>query len=116
LQLLLEREGQLIGVFSFPGGTGAETVAGIAPGHYQLRTDTGWLIWEGDLSERNLLWAKAYPGQALPMAADTEQAEGHRTNQMDLLNGSVQLRTYAGVEAGSLQVEIRPAGAQGHGR
>jgi hypothetical protein len=111
IQLLLEREEQQVGVFSFPGGLGVDTVAGIAPGDYQIKTDTGWLLWEGHLSPGDLLWSIAFPGQPLRMAADTEQAERRHTRQVELLDGSVILRTYAGVESGSLQIEIRPIGA-----
>lgn len=116
IRILLYRQGQQVEALWFPAGTGTGIVPGIIPGPYQLITDTGWLLWEDRLTPEDLLWSVAFPGRALPMAADTEASARQPTRQVDLLDGTVILRTYAGLESGLLQIDVVRAGTSDHER
>jgi len=113
VRILVERDRTLIATCDFDEATGTETVTGIEPGRYRLALETGRLLWEGELAEGDLLWGKAHPGEGLPMAADSEDTAREPTLEMDLLDGTVVLRVYAGVEAGSLEITLTAPGGGG---
>lgn len=74
----------------------------IIPGDYKIKLiNTEWIIWEGILSEKELIW------QALPVAAETEDIPMLPTSEENLLNnGEIILRTYAGPESGHIEIEF----------
>ena len=81
-----------------------ESFERILPGNYTIRlANTGWIIWEGELTAQKLIWHEAHTGENLPLAA----GEGQPTDEIDLLNnGQVILRTYAGIESGRIEIEL----------
>jgi len=85
-------------------------VGPLLPGHYRVSLDTGRVLWEGRLSEEDLVWSEACPGQPIPVAADTGEPAGHPTRVIPLLDGSMVLRVHAGLEAGTLTVESTQGG------
>jgi len=88
-------------------------VESIVPGHYRLQLETGWTIWEGDLTARHLIWRHAFPDAPLPLAAATETAEQRSSLEATLLGGELRLRVIPGLEAG--RIEIRRVGGHGDG-
>ena len=106
-EVIVERDDVVIASCSFGQGFGAHVFRDIVPGDYRLKLDTGRVLWEGHLSEKDLVWSKAYPGNGLSVAADTEETPRHATRQVDLLGGTLTLRVYPGVETGSLNIELK---------
>lgn len=84
------------------------SIDNIVPGNYKIKlVNTGWIIWEGELTAEELIWSAAYKGKDLSMAAETETAQIGHTNEMDLLNnGELILRTFAGIENGTIEIEL----------
>ena len=113
VEVFVERDNTRIATCEFDEAIGAEAIAGIVPGRYRLTLETGRLVWEGELTEGDLLWSKTHPGEGLPMAADSEDTTREPTREMDLLEGTVVLRIYAGVEAGSLEITLTAPGGGG---
>jgi len=91
---------------SFPKGPGCRRLNDIIAGNYKLElTNTGWTIWEGELTAKELIWSEAHKGENLRVAAG--KAKEEPTNEIDLLhNGDLILRTYAGIESGSIEIEL----------
>ena len=86
---------------------GCESFDRIVPGIYTVRlVNTGWVIWEGKLTTEELIWSEAHENKNLPMAAETEGIKKEATYQEDLLGGDLILRTYAGLESGSIELEL----------
>lgn len=83
-----------------------KTFAGIEPGLYGIRLETGLVIWDGRLSAQDLIWTAAFGRQGLSVAAETEEVKPKPTWQQFLLEGELILRTYAGIEKGSLEIEL----------
>lgn len=110
-EIVVERDGVVVGSCRFEQATGVEAVGNIKPGNYRLQLDTGLLLWAGKLADEDLLWAKAHPGRDLPMAADTGESSRQPTRRFDLLDGAVVLRVYAGVESGTLEIEFKNPGS-----
>lgn len=82
------------------------TIADIEPGRYLIRLGTGLVIWDGILSIQELIWTEAFGRQGLSVAAETQEPRQKPTRQEILLDGEVILRTYAGIEKGSIEVEL----------
>jgi hypothetical protein len=108
--LVVERNGEPIAHFDMDGSPMARMLTGIGPGHYSLGLDSGRALWEGDLTEAHLLWDVACPGAPLPMAADTGETTAASTLEVPLLDGTLWLRSYPGVGAGYVGIEVTTQG------
>ncbi len=113
IEIIIERNDEVTATCSFEQPSGTRSVDGIAPGDYRVKLDTGRVLWEGCLAERDLLWSKAFPGEPLKMAADSGQPIGNPTREISLLEGTVILRVFAGVESGFMEIELKPSEPQG---
>lgn len=113
VSLILERNGRKIADLEFPPEGGTLSVDDIEPGLYTLLLDTGRFIWERDLIESDLLWAKAFAGEPLELAADMGEAVSRPTVTESLLEGEIVLRVFAGVEAGQIAVEVKAPNSSG---
>ena len=79
LDIIVEKDDDLVGSFSFNESgdfTGSQTIANITPGQYRITLETGRVLWEGSLDERDVLWTKAWPGEPFKMAADSGEPIG----------------------------------------
>jgi hypothetical protein len=85
-----------------------QTVEQIRPGQYVLALQTGRVLWEQLLSEKDLIWSVAYPARPLPLAADTGRPLQRPTRQARLLCGRLVLRVSAGTQAGRLEIQTKP--------
>jgi hypothetical protein len=106
-EITIEKNGQPIGSISCQRLPVTKEIRDIKPGQYALKMDTGRVIWEEKLTERELLWAAAFPGQALDLAADTEGAMVRTSLEFTLLNGELTIRVFPETESGRLEVKIR---------
>ena len=111
--LFLEHDGQRIADLEFPFQGGTRSIGDIQPGLHTLLLDTGRVIWESVLTEGDLLWARAFPGQPLELAAGLREADGRPTITETLLEGEIVLRVFAGVEAGQIAVEVKAPNSSG---
>ena len=112
-EVVVERNDVVVTSCSFEQSIGTHVVNDIEPGDYRLKLDTGRILWEGNLSEKDLVWSKAYPGEGLAVAADSEEGPRHATRKVSLLDGTLTLRVYPGVETGSLEIELRDTRSTG---
>ena len=104
LQLELRRGPETEAVIPVPIGVKTISVPNIFPGAYTLTLSTGRLIWEGMILPEQVLWAEAYPGRDLEMAAQTGDLGQEATHVESLLNGELELRMYPGLEAGTMRI------------
>jgi len=103
----VERDGDRVGSFSFGefgDFMGSQTIADITPGQYRITLETGRVLWEGSLDQQDVLWLKAWPGESFKMAADSGEPSGQPVRVIDLLDGTLIVRVYAGLEAGFMQI------------
>jgi len=106
IELVLERDDTAVATCSFERDSGTRAIGGISPGPYRLRTDTGVVLWEGSLTQQEVLWAKAFPHQGLPMAADTCDSKRQPTQEIDLLDGTLHLNIYPDLETGTIEITL----------
>ena len=107
IEAFVERDGDPVGSFSFGESgdfTGSQTIANITPGQYRITLETGRVLWEGSLDQQDVLWSKAWPGESFKMAADSGKPSAQPVRVIDLLDGTLIVRVYAGLEAGFMQI------------
>lgn len=97
------RMDQILGTFAL--SELPTTLFSIRPGRYVVRFSNGRVLWEGDLTKEDVIWAFAYPAMDLPMAAETESAQQTPTRSISLLNGELLIRVFAGLETGELTID-----------
>lgn len=103
---ILNREG-LAGNLYFKKDDNRKSVTDVYPGVYVLKLlNTGRIIWQGEFTSEQLIWNKAYGTRYLDMAAETENIEQKPTGQITVWDGTVIIRTFAGIESGSIEVEL----------
>ena len=106
--ILLEKDGEVIGRIQPSAAAREVLIPRVTPGEYALRLSNGRLLWTGTIDAAELLWARAFPGTPLPMAADSDAARCRCSREERLLGGEVVLRVYPGVERGSIGIQIPP--------
>ena len=106
VRLTVEREGVDVATCRFGDGENTQVVAGIEPGHYRIRAETGLVLWQGAVIGSDVVWAQASPSSAIPVAAKTREPGQKPTRQEHLAGAGVVLRFYAGAESGALEIEI----------
>jgi len=91
---------------SFPIKPGRRTVDAISPGHYTLKLDSGLVVWEGQLNARDLIWTQAFGEKDLELVAETIEIRHRPVREIQVPEAAMILRTFAGLEAGSLEIEL----------
>ena len=104
--IVIEQEDRPVGRIVFQKIPDSGAVDGIVPGMYCVRFDSGQVLWEGELAAKDVLWAIAFPGEGLKMAADTTAGSGRASREISLLGGEIVLRVYPGPECGRMEIEI----------
>ena len=106
-QLHLEREGKRIETVPLGPAAAHVFIRSVLPGHYALKLDTGRIVWEANLTDRELTWAMAFPQKPMKLAADTEQETPPATVEASLLDGDILLRVHPGIENGRIEIETQ---------
>jgi len=104
LALTLVREGEEVITWQLDKGREPMSASGITPGHYALRLDTGRVVWQEVLTDRELVWTAAYPGQPLSVAAAQGQLSEQPTLIAKPLAGELALRVFPGLESGRIEI------------
>jgi hypothetical protein len=105
-EIIIERNEQPIGSISCEQLPVTKEIRNVKPAHYAARMDTGRIIWQGELTEKELIWSIAFPGEALELAADTGEPAARMTQEITLLNGELVIRIFPGAESGRLELRI----------
>ena len=105
--IIIKKGGEYINSIKLENLPVTKEIKNVKPGNYEFMLDTGRLLWEDSLTEKDLLWAYAFPEQDLPLAADTGGETIPRpTREMRLLNGEVIIRIFPEIETGRIEVEV----------
>lgn len=110
IQISVLRENELLESITFPEIPASKTIEHIIPGAYTIASATGRLIWEGELSGQELIWAKAYPGKPVRLAADSAKREEKPTKEICVSDGEIIIRVFSGIENGSMEVTMTALG------
>ncbi len=100
----LYKNDSLIPAHSITEATKEIVYTNIDAGNYTLKLSNGRLLWEGNVNRNHIMWEHAFPGKALPMAADTGETEIEPTMVTAILNGETTIKIYAGPETGRIVI------------
>ena len=107
INVIVEKDDKLFCSLPVEEKAVTRNIHNIKPGNYTVRMDTGRIIWEDRLSEKDLLWAYAYPEQGLRLAADTGETIELKTREIHVLDGDITIEVYPGVESGRIELKFR---------
>lgn len=105
-EIIVERNGERLDSTPCERLPITKEIRNVKPGHFTIKLDTGRAIWEEELTEQELIWAAAFPGQDLDLAADTGEAAAGTTREITLLNGELIIRVFPETESGRLEIRI----------
>ena len=103
IEIEVLRKDKILG--SVPMSSVPGSISPVPPGSYTFRFSNGRVLWEGDITKEDLMWAFAYPEKDLPMAAETRPIQRKPTRSFSLLNGELIVHIFAGLETGKLRFE-----------
>jgi len=106
LNLQLLRDDRQIAELTFEMMCGRQLVDNICPGHYALRMDMGLVLWEGMLTNADLIWTEAFGGKELTLAAEAGEVRRRPSREVKLRDARLILRLFPGIESGSLEIEL----------
>jgi hypothetical protein len=106
----IEPEGESARVLELREIPGTLSLPNVKPGKHRIVLQGGLLLWEGEFTPEQLLWAYAFEGQDLPAAAATPDSAPQPTSETVVLDGELILRTYPGPRAGRIEIEVQKTG------
>ena len=98
---------RIAGTLEFKKQAFRQSIGNIVPGRYAIKLDTGWLLWQGLLTDKDLLWAKAFDKESLKFAADSGQTNPEPVRRINLLEGQIIVEFFAGIESGMIEIQLR---------
>ena len=107
MKIIVTKNGDTIGSIPAKPSPFAQTIRNVTPGYYEVRLNTGRVLWQADLKEEDLLWSAAFPEEALDLAADTGESVRRITKEFTILGGEITIRVYPEIESGRIEVEVR---------
>jgi len=105
LKIIIDKNGETIISIPVVGGPFSKKIKNIKPGQYEVRFNTGRMLWQGELTDRDLLWTAAFPEKDMALAADTGEPAEHPTREISLLDGELMIRVIPELESGSIELE-----------
>jgi len=99
------RDKQLLLETVMPHEGGCRHIENVIASQYMIRLDIGMTVWEGELTEGELLWSEAFGERDLEMAAQTTEMQQQPAREMLLLDGALRIRVFAGIENGSIEIQ-----------
>ena len=109
----VRQESHLVGHITARAGMGVGVLSGIVAGSYEIRLSTGRVVWRAELTDEDLLWHAAYPGENLKMAADSDEVVNTPSRRELLLDGEVELLLFPGISSGGIGMRLRTTLSRG---
>lgn len=107
LKIIIDRNEETIISIPVKAGPFSQIINNIKPGQYEVRLNTGRMLWQGELTDRDLLWTTAFPEKDIALAADTGDIAEHPTREISLLDGELIIRVIPELESGCIELEKR---------
>ena len=110
IEVIVSRNDKPFESITFTEIPGSKTIDRITAGIYNITFASGRAIWKGELTEQAIVWARAYPGRAFDLAADTTGKKPEPTKEIRLFDGEVIIQVFPSIESGSMTITINKAG------
>jgi len=110
VEILISRDNEPFESITFAMVPGTKGIDRITAGIYKIVFAAGEVIWEGELTEQELLWGKAYPGRPVRLAADTTGEKSEPTKEITVLGGRIIIRVFPSIESGRIEITMNVPG------
>lgn len=107
LQIIIEKNEEIICSIPVEDDALFKKINNLTPGLYFVKLNTGRILWQGELTDQDLVWTTAFPETDLAMAADTGDHADHVTREISLLAGNLVIRVIPALEGGCIELEFR---------
>ena len=88
----------------FPS-VGDDTYSGVVPGCYTIVSSGGCLLWEKELTSKDLIWSQAFPQEEFRMAAAGSDELNWRSSIRKTVEFSeLEICVYPGPDSGTIQI------------
>ena len=104
IKVIITKDGKTIASLPMNLLENLRLIRNALPGLYTIRLSTGRVLWIGKLSEKDLLWSKAFPETELKLAAATGEVKRVSTKEFSVLDGGISIRVFPGFEDGTIEV------------
>jgi hypothetical protein len=105
LKIIIDRNEETIISIPVKAAPFSQIIKNIKPGQYEVRLNTGRMLWQGKLTDRDLLWTAAFPEKDMALAADTGDVTEHPTREISLLDGELIIRVIPELESGRIELK-----------
>ena len=105
-RIIINKDGEYFETIKFSRPTFIKILRDIKPGLYEFKLETGRILGEEIITNKELLWTYAYPAQDLKLAADTGDTVERPSKEIKFLSGELILQVFPGLESGRLRVII----------
>lgn len=78
----------------------------IEPGNYSVQLNNGRVLWEGEITKEDILYAKSKT-ESYKMAALTDNLEVEPTKTIELIHNELEMKIYAGLESGRITLNTK---------
>jgi len=83
------------------------TFTKIEPGNYFIQLSNGRLLWEGEITAKDIILDVERSESEYSLAAETDEADVKSTRIIELIKDEVKLEVYAGLEFGKFKIIIK---------
>jgi len=82
-------------------------VSNIEPGIYSIELSNGRLLWEGELTAKDLVLGLLHPENEYSLAAETEETEVKPSRVIEMVKNEIIMNVYAGFEFGKIKIIVK---------
>jgi len=107
IEVVIERDGEPFGSILFDAPPCIKKIKNVKPGFHTFQLTTGRIIWQGEFTEKEIFWSKAFPEQALALAADTGDKTIIMTREIKLMDGEWIIRVIPEIESGCIEICLK---------
>lgn len=105
-KIIVEYDGNSFGFIECYSEPSVKRMNWAQPGYYEVKFETGRIIWQGELTRRHLIWENAFPERDLELAADTGDSDQAVTKEIRLLNGELIIKIIPQIEYGCIELIV----------
>ena len=103
-EVVLQRSNQVLATVRLDDAFKTKAITDVTSGQYRLILETGCVLWNASLDDRDLVWDRAFPNRPIQLAATTADAPSPSTHDATVLDGRLKVCVFPGIEAGTIAI------------
>jgi hypothetical protein len=112
IEIIFDINGKPLKRIPCPGRLVVDEIGDVSPGILTISLNTGRVLWQGELTARDLFLTEAFPNGDLKLAADTGDDLARVSRKFHVLDGEVTIKVYPEIESGRIEIRIRKSAVE----